>query len=302
MKMESLAIWAPLDGAIAHLDERPSTGPTTSQDTARFATRIESLGYSALWTPEAFGRNPLVHSSWLLANTKSLTIATGIANLYARDPMAMAAGPRGLHEQSEGRFLLGIGVSHAPFVENLRGHDYGKPLTAMRRYLTAMAEAPYSALEPSQKPVTVLAALRKGMLALAAEMADGAHPFNVTPEHSAQARQILGPEKLLCVEQKLILETDPAKARAIARGQLSGALKMENYRNAWKDMGFTDDDMAGNGSNRLIDGLIGWGDETALRRRIQEHLDAGATQVCCNAVSAEGTIDMALIELLAPTP
>ncbi len=302
MKMNPLAIWAPLDGSIAYLDERPSTGPASSRDTARFAARIEALGYGALWTPEGFGRNSLVHSSWLLANTTSLVVATGVANLYARDPMAMAAAGRGLVEQSDGRFLLGIGVSHVSMVEGTRGHDYGKPLATMRRYLSAMAEAPYAALPPPQKPVTVLAALRGGMLALAAELADGAHPFNVTPAHTAKAREILGPDKLLCVEQKLILETDPAAARAIGRKRLAGALEAENYRNLWKELGFTEDDMANGGSNRFIDGLIGWGDEAALRRRIQEHLDAGATQVCCAPIAADGGIDMRVIELLAPRP
>lgn len=302
MKIKQLGIWAPLDGPIVGMagSEAGDDGPASSRDTAAFAKRVEALGYGALWTPDGFGRNPLVHSSWLLANTSTLVVATGVASLYARDAMAMAAARAGLDEQSGGRFLLGIGVSHGAIVNQVRGHDYGKPLATMRAYLEAMAAAPYVAVKGRERPPTVLAALRPRMLELSAELADGAHPLNVTPEHTAQARAIIGPTKLLCVEQKLILETDPAKARAIGRQALEIYLTLENYRNVWRMLGFTDEDMDGGGSDRLIDGLIGWGDETALRARIQAHLDAGADHVCFNPVAANGGIDMRVIEMLAP--
>jgi probable F420-dependent oxidoreductase len=258
------------------------------------------LGYSALWIPEGYGRNPLVLSSWLLANTKSLIVATGIANLYARDAMAMAAARTGLNEQSDGRFLLGIGVSNAKIVSGTRGHEYGKPLGTMRAYLDSMAQAPYLASPPPEMPVTVIAALREKMMALAAELTDGAHTFNVTPDHTARARTILGPEKLLCVEQKLVLETSPSEARAIGRRAVGNYLRLEPYRNSMKEMGFTDDDMANGGSDRLVDALVAWGDETALRQRIQSHLGAGATQLCINPVAADGGIDMRIVKMLAP--
>jgi probable F420-dependent oxidoreductase len=302
MNLKSVGLWAWLDDRIGPFDghDPSASGRTTARDCARFAAWIERLGYGALWIPEASGRNALVQSGWLLANTQSLIVATGIANIYARDPIAMNAAQQGLSEQSGGRFLLGIGVSHAEMVGPQRGHTYGKPLQTMRAYLTAMAEAPYLARSPETKPPTVLAALRSKMLALAGELADGAHPLNVTPELIARARQILGRGKLLCVEQKVILETDPARARGIGRNALAGYLRLANYCGAWKEMGFDDSDFTGGGSDRLVDSLIAWGDETALRRRIQQHFDAGADHVCVSPISAEG-LDMRLIELLAPS-
>lgn len=294
MYLDKLGIWVPLDSAI------DGKGMSSSADTAHFAREVERLGYSALWMPEAVGRNALVHASWLLANTSKLVVATGIANIYARDPMAMAAAQWGLDEQSDGRFLLGIGVSHGRFVKDLRGHDYAKPLGAMRTYLDGMKSAPYLACKADDQPPTVVAALREKMIALAAEHAAGAHTLNVTPDHTARARAILGPDKLLCVEQKVVLETDPVKARAIARGTLELYLTLENYRRLWSTLGFFDADMAGGGSDRLIDSLIAWGDEDALRARIKDHLDAGATHVCFNPVSATNGVDMRALELLAP--
>ena len=301
MNLKSVGIWAWLDAQLPHFDggDASSSGPTSARDCARFAAWVERLGYGALWMPEASGRNALVQSAWLLANTSSLIVATGIANIYARDPIAMNAAQQDLSEQSGGRFLLGMGVSHAEMVGPQRGHTYGKPLQTMRTYLTAMAQAPYLARRPERKPLTILAALRSRMLALAAELADGAHPLNVTPDFIARARETLGRNKLLCVEQKVILESDAARARSVGRSALAGYLQLSNYCSAWKEMGFDDSDFSGGGSDRLVDSLIAWGDETALRRRIQEHLDAGADHVCLSPVSSEG-VDMRLIELLAP--
>src|SRR5207248_2873916 len=201
MQLGKLGVWAPMDAM-------------TAAEGAAFAQRVEGWGYSALWLPESRGRNVLAHSAWLLANTSELIIAPGIANIYARDPMAMANGQRGLNEQSGGRFLLGIGVSHAPTVTGLRGHTYGKPVATMRSYLREMQLAPYLAPGPPEKPLTILAALGPRMMALSGELADGAHPYNVPPEHTAEARRILGSGKLLCPEVWVLLETDPAKARS----------------------------------------------------------------------------------------
>src|SRR4051812_16071215 len=180
MQLGKLGVWAPMDVLSA-------------AEGALFAQRVEGWGYAALWLPESRGRNVLVHSSWLLANTKSLIVAPGIANIYARDAMAMANGQRALAEQSRGRFLLRLGVSHVPSVEGLRGHTYRKPVATMRAYLEAMKAAPYGAPEPQQTPLTILAALGPRMLDLSGTHADGAHPYNVTPEHTAEARRILGP-------------------------------------------------------------------------------------------------------------
>jgi len=264
---------------------------------------VEKRGYGALWTPESRGRNVLVNAAWLLAGTSSLIVATGIANIYARDALAMANAQRGLNEQSGNRFLLGLGVSHRPLVSDLRGHVYGRPVATMRGYLEAMRAAPYQAPPPSQPPRTVLAALGPKMLALSAEMTDGAHPYCVTPEHTAQARRILGAGKLLCPELMVLLETDAAKARAAARAALASYIQLENYANNWRRLGFTDEDLAGGGSNRFVDANIAWGDEGAIRTRIQLFWDAGADHVCIQAIHPSGSrsvVDERILDLLAP--
>jgi probable F420-dependent oxidoreductase len=289
MQLGKLGVWAPMD-------------VLTAAEGAEFAQRVEAWGYSALWLPESRGRNVLVHSSWLLANTRNLIVAPGIANIYARDAMAMANGQRALAEQSGGRFLLGIGVSHPPMVAGLRGHHYGKPVATMRAYLQEMALAPYVAPEPPEKPLTILAALGPRMLALSAELADGAHPYNVPPEHTAEARRVLGLGKLLCPEIWVLLETDPAKARSAARQALASYLKLDNYVNNWRRLGFDNDDLAGGGSDRLIDANVAWGTEEAIRKRIQEHWEAGADHVCIQSISPDGSRrpDEKVLALLAP--
>jgi probable F420-dependent oxidoreductase len=269
---------------------------------AAFAKRVEEWGYGALWFPESRGRNALVHSSWLLSHTERLIVATGIANIYARDPMAMANGQRTLAEQSGGRFLLGIGVSHRTTVEGVRGHAYGKPVATMRAYLQAIREAPYGAPQPLEKPLTIVAALGPRMMALSGELADGAHPYNTTAEHTAQARSVLGPGKLLCPEVWVMLETDPARARSAARQALSRYF-VENYVNGWHRQGFGDADLAGGGSDRFIDALVAWGDEDAIRARVKQHWDAGADHVCIQPIGQPDTQDPIgerVLDLLAP--
>lgn len=287
MKLTTLGIWAGLDGLPAAA-------------AAAFAKRAEAWGYGALWMPEALGRESFSASAWLLANTSLMAIATGIANIYARDPYSAAAAQKGLNEQSGGRFLLGLGVSHIPLVEGLRKHTYGKPVATMRAYLQAMATVDYKSVPPSSPPKTVLAALGPKMLELAATHADGAHPYNVPPEHTEQARAILGAGKLLCVEQGVVLETDPAKARAVARQFLSLYLGLPNYVDNWRRLGFSDADFSGGGSDRLIDAVIAWGDEKAIRARIDQHWEAGADHVCVQALGAAGGPDENLLALLAP--
>jgi probable F420-dependent oxidoreductase len=290
MQLGRLGVWAGLDGL-------------TAANALAFVQRIEKRGFGALWTPESRGRNVLVNAAWLLAGTSRLVIATGIANIYARDAMAMANAQRGLNEQSGNRFLLGLGVSHRPMVSDLRGHTYRRPVATMRAYLEAMRAAPYQAPMPSEPPSTVLAALGPKMLALAAEMTDGAHPYCVTPEHTAEARRILGHGKLLCPELMVLLETDPVTARAAARTALSTYLQLENYTNNWRRLGFTDDDLAGGGSNRFVDANVAWGDENAIRKRIQLFWDAGADHVCIQSIHPSGsrtTIDERIFDLLAP--
>ena len=289
MELGKLGVWVSMDGM-------------TAAAAAAFAKRVEEWGYAALWIPESRGRNALAHSSWLLANTQRLIVATGIANIYARDPMAMANGQRGLNEQSDGRFLLGVGVSHRPMVQGVRGHNYGRPVATMRAYLEAMRAAPYQAPMPREQPLTIVAALGPRMMALSSELADGAHPYNTTPQHTAKSRLILGPGKLLCPEVWVLLETDPATARSAAREALSRYLQLENYVNSWRREGFADDDLAGGGSQRFLDAMVAWGDEDAIRARIQEHWDAGADHVCIQPINARGSreVDEEILNLLAP--
>jgi len=289
MKLGKLAVWTKLD----HFN---------SAESALFAQRIEQWGYSALWQPEGFGRNILVQSGWLLANTSKLIVATGIVNIYARDATAMVGAQFGLNEQSRGRFLLGMGVSHAPVVSSMRGHDYGKPVATMRKYLTAMRGQQYQAAQPAEKPLTIIAALGPKMLELASELADGAHPYNVTPDYTAEARAIIGSDKLLCVEQKVILEKDATTARAAGRKQIGTYLALVNYQMNWKRLGFDERDWSGRGSDRLIDSMFAWGTEDTIRERIQQHIDAGADQVCIQPIAPSGdhAQDLAVLEALAP--
>lgn len=275
-----------------------------SNEAAEAAKRIESLGYRTLWFPEATGRDPFAQAAHLFSRTERLQLASGIANIYHRHPHSMMQGARTVAEQSGGRFILGIGVSHAPLVTGMRGLEYGKPVSTMREYLKSMRAAPYSGAPPGEGPPVVLAALGPKMLELAGEETDGAHPYWTTPEHTAQAREIMGSDALLCVEQKIVLETDPSKARAVGRAALAMYAPLPNYRNNWKRLGFTEEEIAeGGGSDRLIDALVAWGDERAIHDRIEAHWSAGASHVCIQPLDPSGNpviLDWKALEALAP--
>ena len=249
------------------------------------AAELEEMGYGAVWYGEAVGREALTKAALLLAGTKHVVIATGIANIYARDPVTMASAQKTLAEAYPNRFLLGLGVSHIPLVEGVRRHRYDKPVPTMRAYLDAMDKSPYQAVPPPSKLPRVLAALGPLMLKLAAERTDGAHPYNTTPEHTAQARELLGPDPYLCPEQAVILEKDPAKARAIARKFLEIYLGLPNYTNNWLRLGFQETDLAKGGSDKLIDAIVAWGDLKIAVARVQEHLSAGADHVCIQVLT-----------------
>ena len=264
------------------------------------AGRIEQLGYSTLWLPDTVGRDPFAHIAHLADGTSTLVFATGIASIFHRHPGAMKQAANTLAEQTDGRFVLGLGVSHAPMVEGLRRLDYSKPLTQMRDYLAAMDAAPYSATPPEPPPPRLLAALGPKMTELAREAADGTHPYWTTPEHTAQAREILGPDKLLCVEQKVVLSTDAAAARELAAGAIAGYADLPNYRNNWKRLGFSDDEIDAR-APRFVDAVVAWGDADTIRERLQAHSDAGATHVCIQPLSASrGQVDWPCLEALAP--
>lgn len=278
------------------------TETMVAPDAVEFAQRLEALGYGALWLPETLGRDPFAHIAHLADGTESMAFATGIANIHLRHPGAMVQAQRTLAEQTDDRFVLGLGVSHAPLVEGLRNLPYDKPLSTMRAYLEAMAASPYMAPAPREQPATLLAALGPRMLELAGTAADGAHPYWSTPEHTATAREILGPDKLLCVEQKIVLSADADAARAAAREALSLYAGLPNYRNNWLRLGFTEADIADGGSDRLVDGLVAWGDESAVRDRVDAHHRAGADHVCIQPLmpgGAPGEVAWSALEALA---
>ena len=273
----------------------------TATDEREAAAEIERLGFKAIWFPESVtSREIFSHASWLLSSTERVVVASGIANIWARDPVAMANGWRMLSDAYPERFLLGMGVSHQPSVAR-RGGAYEHPYAKMRDYLDAMDRAASSAPEPVSDPRRVLAALGPKMLELAAERALGAHPYFVPVEHTAFARSRLGPEPVLAVEQTAVLETNPAEARTIARRFATHYLQATNYANNLRRMGWTGGEISGQGSDRVIDAVVAWGDVDRIANRVRAHLDAGADHVCVQVVG-EDEDDVCLPQLreLAP--
>ena len=250
-----------------------------------YVRAIESFGFAALWIPESLGsKEAFAHASLLLGATKNLIIATGIANIWARDPVAMANGARTLVDAYSDRFLLGLGVSHAPTVKT-RGQNYARPLEHMRRYLDAMDAAPY--VGPKVEVPRVLAALGPQMLRLSAERTLGAHSYFVPVEHTAIARKELGAGPLLVVEQAAVLDEDPATARTTARRHMKRYLELDNYTNNLRRLGWTDADIGGGGSDRLVDAIVTWGGTGAIESRIREHRKRGADHVCLQVLRAD---------------
>ncbi len=290
MELGKVGIWYFLDGM-------------TAPQSAEFAQLVEKLGYRALWIPEAIGREPFAHAAYLLTKTTQLNLATGIANIWARDAITMSAASKTVAELSGGRFLLGIGVSHKPIVSNLRGHDYDKPYSFMKEYLPKMKGGLYAAPQPIEPVPVVLAALHPKMLKLAATEANGSHTYFVPPEHTAKARATMGPDAMLCVAQAVILESDPAKARTAARGYMRTYVpRLPNYTNNLKNLGWKDEDFADGCNDRLVDAIVAWGSETQIRDRIQAHLKAGATHVCILPIDANNPMlpDRKTVEAFAP--
>ena len=263
-----------------HLDVQPA-----KQVRAAIA-ELEELGWGSLWFWEVFGREALTSGALLLGATQRMLIASGIANVWARDPVAMAAAGRTLVEAHPGRFVLGIGVSHGPLVD-ARGHRYQQPLEKMRGYLDAMDAAPWQGPPMSEQPPRVLAALGPRMLELAAERAAGALLYNATPEVTAAARSVVGAEPLLAVEQAVLLEEDPAAARGVGREFIAFYLTLPNYTRAWERAGFGPDEWAEGGSDRLVDAMVAWGGPEAIADRVRAHLDAGADHVCLQVLGAD---------------
>lgn len=257
-----------------------------------FARKVEELDYSAIWYPEVFYYESFTLGGFLLSQTERITVASGIANIYARDAMAAVQSGRSLRSFYGDRFVMGLGVSHESIVSGGHGQTYRKPLATMRHYLDCMDEA-RPKLAGTDSPV-ILAALGPKMIELAGERSMGAHPYNSPPEHTAWARKILGPDKWLCTAQHVCFTADPAKARAAARKALGFYFVTPNHYRNWLRLGFTEDDLADNGSDRLIDALVAWGTEEQIRDRIRQHFDAGATQVILNTIRPEPAGDAAV--------
>ena len=273
MKLGRLGVWY-------------STDKCTAAQVADLARVVERNGYSAYWYPESRGYESLSVAGYLLSNSQKLIVGSSIANIYARDPFTARRGMVSLNDLYGGRFILGLGVSHRPMVEGVRGHRYDKPLATMRAYLDGLHKD-----FPAGKDAPVaLAALGPKMLELSAQRTLGALPYNVTPKHTALAAKILGPNKMLAVEQKVTIETDAKKARALGRKELARYMVLENYRNNWLREGFSEADLANGGSDRFIDAMCLWGDADTVRRGLRKHFDAGATHLCLQPVHEEGNI------------
>ena len=250
---------------------------------AEFARRFEALGYASIWYPEVFYYESFTLGGFLLSQTERITVASGIANIYARDPMAAVQCGRSLRSFYGNRYITGLGVSHESIVRGGRGHEYGKPLTTMRNYLDDMDRAKSHLL--GEDPPLVLAALGPKMIELAGERSMGAHPFNSPPEHTRWARELLGPDKWICTAQHVCLTTDAEVARSAARRALDFYFVTPNHYKNWLRIGYTEDDLRNGGSDRLIDALVAWGTEDQIRDRIRQHFDAGATQVILNTIT-----------------
>ena len=248
------------------------------------ASEAEELGFGALWYSEAHNsKESLSHGAMLLAATRSIVIASGVANIWVRDPMATVAGSNALAEAYLRPLRAGPG-RQPPAAGRPRGHSYEKPVATMRAYLEAMNASEYAGPRPSEPVPRLLGALRPAMLELAATMADGAHPYLVPVEHTRRARTILGRDKLLATEQFVLLEDDPTEARRLGREALAWYLTLPNYTDNLRWLGFSEDDLADGGSDALVDALVAWGDEDAIRARVLEHLEAGADHVCIQPI------------------
>ncbi len=247
---------------------------------------LDEAGWPTLWIPETISRDPFVSAAIMLEATTNLKIATGIASIWARDALTTANSTITLNEAYDNRFLLGLGVSHHTLTEWVRKHTYEKPLTRMREYLERMDASKFRGVAPAEKPSRVLAALGPKMLALSAELADGAHTYFVPVEHTAMAREAIGPDKLLAAEQMLVLETDPDRARAIARQHMKIYLDLPNYANNLIRLGYAEQDVA-DASDKVVDAIVAWGSVDDVLARVQAHHDAGADHVCVQVLQEE---------------
>ncbi len=272
MELGRLGVWYPVD----QLD---------AAGLRAFVATVEGHGYDVLWYPESRGYESLSVAGFMLGCSRRLKLGSSIASIYARDAFTAGRGLATLREMYGDRFILGLGVSHVPMVEGVRGHTYAKPVPAMRAYLDGIEKALGS---PTAEAPIALAALGPLMLKLAGARTSGALPYNVTPMHTAEAAKVLGSGKWLAVEQKICLETDSVKARALGRKALERYMRLDNYRNNWLRIGFTEAELANGGSDDFIDAMVLWGDAAKIQHGLRTHFDAGATHVCLQPVHVEG--------------
>lgn len=264
-------------------------GPTALEA----AAELDELGFGALWLGGSSGDLRLVTD--LLGGTRRLVVATGIVNIWTEPAGPTAEAFAAASSAYPDRVLLGIGAGHKAMVEAVTGHRYERPYSKLVSYLDELD----AARPPVPRDGRALAALGPKVLALAGERSLGAHPYLVTPEHTRLAREILGPGRLLAPEQTVVLETDQALARTVAREMLTRYLAAPNYTNNWLRLGFTPDDFAGAGSDRLVDALVAWGDVGTVLARIEEHHQAGADHVCIQVLGPTGDIPRADYRRLA---
>lgn len=269
---------------------------------AEFAGVVEAAGYDSLWLPEAFGREPFATISHLLARTRSLRMATGVANVYARDPWSMAQSRRTLAELSGGRFMLALGVSNAEFNDR-RGHAWEPPRRKLEAYLDAMDHADIRSPEPPDLGPRYLAAHGPALQSLAAARADGVVTYLMPVEHALASRARIGPDTELNVVMPFLAEPDPAEARRTIRRHLAYYVTLDYYQREWRKFGFGDSDFGSGGSDRLVDGIAAWGDASALAARIEALAEAGVSRVVIMPLDAQasGRPDAPTLQALAPS-
>lgn len=270
-------------------------------DAQEVAREIEELGFGSLFLPEVSGKECLTQSAAFLATTQRLVVGTGIANIHVRVPTAAETGARTLTALYPGRFVLGLGVSHAPLVEHALGGAYRKPLATMRDYLDRMAAVPEQ-IEPGVgRPPRLLAALGPKMIELSGSHADGAHPYLVTAEQTRATREILGTGKWIVSEQAVAIGSDDADQLRRAHSHLEVYSGLPNYRNSWLRQGFDESDLVRGGSDRLARAVVGMGSVDTAAAAVTAHLDAGADHVVLQVLGDTPTADprQALRELAA---
>jgi probable F420-dependent oxidoreductase len=264
-------------------------------ESAEAGAELEELGYTALWVPDV-GGDLFAVVERLLAATRRTTVATGILNIWMHSAADTADAHARLSAERGDRFLVGMGVSHRALVDASGESRYRAPLAAMAGFLDGLD----SAATPLVRGRRVLAALGPKMLSLGRERAAGVHSYNVTPEHTATAREALGPSALVLPEQAVVLIGDADSALRIGREHLAVYLTLPNYTNNLRRLGFGDDDLSGGGSDRLVDALVAWGDVQAIAARVAEHRDAGADHVCIQVLGEEGAFPRLAWRELAP--